>query len=223
MTMKLLLEFLMEIHQNNNKEWFVANKPRYDSLFIQFKGFVKEVEIGLAKHDQVEEGKVFRIYRDVRFSPDKTPYKSNMSGYFQRSTARLRGGFYLHVQPGESFVGGGFWNPENQDLKRIRDEFAFDHKSIEPIVAVPIFQKYFGKIEGDALKTAPRGFDKEHPAIDLIRMKQYVVKRPFTDKEVIADDFAEEIVKTFVAMIPFFNYMSQILTTNLNGESILEG
>lgn len=221
--MKLLIEFLKDIHQNNNKEWFSANKQRYDDLFKEFKVFVKDVEKRLAEYDLIEEGKVFRIYRDVRFSKDKTPYKSHMSAYFQRSTARLRGGYYLHLQPGESFVGGGFWNPEAHDLKRIRDEFSFDHKSIEPIIADPTFQKYFEKIDGESLKTAPRGFEKDHPAIDLIKMKSYVVRRPFTDKEVLADNFEEEAVKTFVAMMPFFNYMSQILTTNLNGESILEG
>jgi uncharacterized protein (TIGR02453 family) len=221
--MKLKLEFLKEIQHNNNKEWFDENKPKYDVLNKEFKAFVKEVEKGLAKYDQIEEGKVFRIYRDVRFSSDKTPYKLNMSGYFQRASPRLRGGYYIHFQPGESFVGGGFWNPENHDLKRIRDEFAFDHKSIEPIVSDTIFQQYFGKIDGDSLKTAPRGFDKEHIAIDLIKMKSYVVKRPFTDAEVQSESFVDETVKTFIAMMPFFNYMSQILTTNLNGESILEG
>lgn len=216
------LQFLKDLAGNNNREWFQANKNRYEVALENMKQFVKAVEAGLEETDHIEGAHLFRIYRDVRFSKDKSPYKNNFGMGFTRATNRLRGGYYLQIEPGASFAGGGFWQPNAQDLKRIRDEFAVDHQSIGQIMAQPAFQKYFGTIQGEELKTAPRGYDKDNPALDLIRKKSFTVHRSFTDAEVTSDNFLLEVKQTFEAMRPYFDYMSLVLTTDMNGESILD-
>jgi uncharacterized protein (TIGR02453 family) len=218
---KSTIDFLKAIRENNNKPWFEANKDTYLTAKDEFKIFAEDLRSLMDKHDLLEKHKIFRIYRDVRFSKDKTPYKSNMSIGFTRATKALRGGYYLHVEPGNIFAGGGFWAPETKDLKRIRDEFAASDKEIREIINNQDFIKHFGTLQGEGVKTAPRGFDKNHPAIDLIRKKQFVVMKPFSEQEVMSENFAREVDITFQAMRPFFDYMSDVLTTNINGESIL--
>jgi uncharacterized protein (TIGR02453 family) len=216
------LKFLKELGNNNNREWFQSHKGQYEQTLQNIKTSAEEVKQLLSKKDLIEEAKVFRIYRDVRFAKDKAPYKTNMGVHFTRATQQRRGGYYLHIEPGNSFAGGGFWAPSPEDLKRIRDEFAFDDKPIRKITAAKAFVKYFGSLQGEELKTAPSGYDKNHPAIDLIRKKQYVVMRKFTDKEVADKNFIKEVVLTFEAMRPYFDYMSEVLTTDLNGQFISE-
>jgi len=216
------LQFLKDLSANNNREWFQANKDRYESALDNMKQFARAVENGLGETDLLESATLFRIYRDVRFSKDKSPYKNNFGLGLSRATKRLRGGYYLQIEPGGSFVGGGFWQPNTEDLKRIRAEFAIDDRPIREIMADPDFRKYFDILQGEELKTAPQGFDRDHPAIDLLRKKSFVVKRNFTDAAVTDDSFLQEVTHTFRAMRPYFDYMSMVLTTNLNGESILE-
>ena len=214
------LKFLKDLEKNNNREWFQSHKELYENTLENIKETSAEVKERLGKKDLIEDAKVFRIYRDVRFSKDKAPYKNNLGIHFKRATKKLRGGYYLHIQPGQSFAGGGFWAPEPDDLKRIRDEFAFDAKPIQKITSNKTFVKYFGTLQGDELKTAPSGYDRNHPAIDLIRKKQFTVMRKFSDKEVTDKNFVKEVVATFDAMRPFFDYMSEVLGTDVNGQSI---
>jgi uncharacterized protein (TIGR02453 family) len=126
----------------------------------------------------------------------------------------------LQIEPGGSFVGGGFWEPNAEDLNRIRKEFEMDDEEIRTILADDTFKKFFDELKGEELKTAPKGFDKAHPAIDLIRKKQFLLTRSFSDKEVMAPNFEENVLITFKAMRPFFDYMSDVLSTDLNGESL---
>lgn len=216
------LQFLKDLAANNNREWFQANKDRYEAALDNMKAFARSVENALGETDLLESATLFRIYRDVRFSKDKSPYKNNFGLSMSRATKRLRGGYYLQIEPGGSFVGGGFWQPNAEDLKRIRAEFAIDDQPIRTIMADSGFRKYFSTLQGEELKTAPQGFDKNHPALDLLRKKSFVVKRNFTDTEVIGDLFLHEVIQSFRAMRPYFDYMSMVLTTNLNGESVLE-
>jgi uncharacterized protein (TIGR02453 family) len=176
----------------------------------------------LQKQDSIEGVQVYRIYRDIRFSKDKSPYKKYLGAWYSRTKPFYRGSYYLHLEPGNSFVEGGFWNPNADDLKRIRKEFELDDNEIRTIMNASDFIKYFNGIDGEELKSAPKDFDKTHKAIDLIRKKQFLVVRRFTDKEVLDKDFKKEVLKTFTAMRPYFDYMSDVLTTNLNGESIIE-
>ena len=218
--MKKTFEFLKHLEKNNNREWFAQHKSEYDSVVKENKVFFNQIYTELQEYDSLKGIHIFRIYRDVRFSKDPTPYKTNFGVGYSRSKPLLRGGYYIHLEPNNSFVGGGFWGPEAKDLLRIRKEVELNTTEIEKITSDETFIQYFGEIKGDAVKTAPRGFDKNHPAIDLIRKKQFVVMRKFTDKEVLSDSFQKEAVLTLLAMRPFFDYMSEVLTTDLNGEPL---
>ncbi|SDH53088.1 DUF2461 domain-containing protein [Myroides phaeus] len=216
------LDFLVTLSQNNNKPWFAENKPYFDKLFAEVKDFFKEVYETMQQHDGVDLFHVHRIYRDVRFSKDKTPYKTYFGLHLGRNKPLLRGGYYINIEPGKSFVGGGFWEPNKEDLLRIRKEIEMDDSELRDIIKDKRFQAYFGDLVGEELKTCPKGFDKEHPAIDLLRKKQFLVMRPFTDKEILKPGFADEVIKTFEAMRPFFDYMSDVLTTDVNGVNLYE-
>jgi len=168
--------------------------------------------------------KAYRIYRDIRFSKDKTPYKTYRSCSFKRATEALRGGYHLEITAGGSFLAAGFWQPNKEDLFRIRKEFELDSSYIKNILSDKEFATTFGGFHArNSLKLAPTGFDKKHPNIDLIKKKDFIVLRKFTDKEVLSKDFHSNVINYFKTVRPFFNYMSDVLTTNLNGELILEG
>ena len=216
-----LLLFLSDLKENNNRDWFNERKPTFKMHEKMAKEFFAEVQEKLRVHDDIESHKLMRIYRDVRFSKDKTPFKARLAGSFKRATERLRGGYYLNLEPDNCMVGGGFYGPNPQDLMRIRKEFEIDDSEIREIINNPDFKKTFGTLEGDGVKTAPKGFSKDHKAIDLIKKKQYYAMKRFTNEEMMAPDFADKVVETFKVLRPYFDYMSEVLTTNLNGESIL--
>lgn len=218
---KSTLNFLKSLKQNNNREWFEKHKPEFKVEQALIKPFFNQVMLKLQHHDEITDLKVFRIYRDVRFSHDKTPYKNHFACSYKRAKPALRGGYYLHIEPGNSFLACGFWSPEKNDIKRIRKEFEVDGSEVRQIINHTDFKKHFGHLKGEELKTAPRGFDKTHPDIDLIRKKQWIVTKEFTDSQVIAKNFSTEVDNAFRAIRPFFDYMSDVLTTDLNGESLL--
>jgi uncharacterized protein (TIGR02453 family) len=217
---KTTLDFLEKLQENNNREWFAENKKIFENEQKKIKLFFNLIGVELGKTDSIERIQIFRIYRDVRFSKNKLPYKNHFSVGFSRTKPMLRGGYYLHIEPGASFVGGGFWEPNKEDLFRIRKEIELDASELREIINQTSFKKYFETLEGEELKTAPRDFDKMHPDIDLIRKKQFLVTRSFSDDEVLSPNFKDEVVETYKAMRPFFDYMSDVLSTNLNGESI---
>lgn len=217
------LTFLKELRKHNTREWFTENKKRYEKARKEFSQLIDATADELSLTDAIEAKKIFRINRDVRFSKDKSPYKQNLSGYFTRASAARRGGYFISLEPGgKSVVGGGFYAPEKEDLLRIRREFETDISEIEKITSNKNFVKHFGALRGESLKSAPRDFDKEHPNIKWIRMKQFYAFREFTDKEVLDPSFPKEVMSTYLAIRPFFDYMSDVLSTNLNGESILK-
>ena len=221
--MKEILDFLKVLKKNNNREWFGQHKEEFKTIQNEAKSLYEEIRQGLETHDEIENFKLFRIYRDVRFSKDKTPYKPHFAGSYSRTGSRLRGGYYLRIRPGESFLAGGFWAPNKDDLFRIRKEFEFEDEEIRQILKEEKFNKYFGgELVGEELKTAPKGFQKEHPAIDLIRKKGFIAVRNFTDKEVLDKNFISEVKNSFMALRPFFDYMSEVLTTDLNGASLID-
>ncbi len=219
---KEVLHFLKKLEKNNTREWFTENKKTFKRHETAVKAFYNHVLEQLNTHDEIEKLKMFRIYRDVRFSHDKTPYKTHFAGSFSRSGARLRGGYYLRIKPGESFVATGFWDPGKEDLLRLRKELELDASDFRKVIEDKKFKKIWGELQGDQVKTAPKGFDKEHENIDLIKKKQFIFVRNFTDDEVLGDDFGKKIGASFKAIRPYFDLMSDILTTNLNGESILD-
>ena len=215
-------QFLKDLQKNNNREWFIENKPTFTEIQNHVKKVFLEMQVNLEKHDEIEKMKVYRIYRDVRFSKDKTPYNPRLAVSFSRLGKKLRGGYFLQIKPGESFIGGGFWQPEKDDLFRIRKEIEQDATEFREILEDKEYVKYFGgQFVGDELKSAPRGFDKEHKDIDLLRKKGFIAIRNFTDADVLSPNFLSELDDTFKALRPFFNLFSDVLTTNLNGESLV--
>jgi len=215
-------DFFKSLEKNNNREWFNEHKDEFKSLETDIKNFYNTVLEKLKKHDDVDKLKMFRIYRDIRFSKDKTPYKTHFGGSFHRKKPSLRGGYYLHISPGDSFIATGFWEPNKEDLFRIRKEFEIDDSQIRKIISTKKFKEIWGDFVGDELKTAPKGFDKEHPAIDLIRKKQYIFTKKFDDKEVVSAEFLNIIDDAFKTIRPYFDYMSDVLTTDLNGVSLIK-
>lgn len=219
---KEVFSFLIELEQNNDRDWFNDHKKEFKNIESGIKKVYKQLFEMLNQHDEVDSMKLFRIYRDVRFSKDKSPYKTHFGGSFHRKKPELRGGYYLHIQPNDqSFIATGFWEPSKDDLFRIRKEFELDDQEMRKILSSKKFKDVWGNFVGEELKTAPKGFDKEHPAIDLIRKKQYIFTKKYSDKQVTSDDFIEDVNASFKAVRPFFDYMSEVLTTNLNGESLI--
>lgn len=220
MLQQSIFDFLVQLKENNNREWFTENKKAFETEQKIAKTFFEAVFSDLNRIDSLDKMQMFRIYRDVRFSKDKLPYKNHFSVGFNRTKPLLRGGMYLHIENDASFVGGGFWGPNAPDLLRIRKEIESDASELRAIIDAPVFQEYFQNITGDELLTAPKGFDKTHPDIDLIRKKQFLVTRNFSNDEVLSKTFQKEVLATFAAMRPFFDYMSDVLSTDLNGEFI---
>ena len=215
------LAFLKALKKNNNRDWFNKNKSRFLEEQELIAGFAEALLTLLNMHDMSEtpSGKksLHRIYRDTRFSANKTPYKTNWSGSFRRATKHRRGGYYFHIEPGNSFIAGGFFGPVPEDIKRIRDDIAFDAAPLRKIIKSKPFVASFGELRGEQLKTTPKGFDAADAAIDLLRYKQFIVKRNFTDEQVLDDHFLQEANQTFKNMRPFFDYMSEVLSADVNG------
>ncbi len=219
--------FLKALSENNNREWFTANKKEYEQAHENAISVADALLAGLSEHDQITTptGKksLMRIYRDVRFSKDKSPYNPRWAGSFSRSKPALRGGYYFHLQPGgNTVVGGGFYQPNADDIKLIRDHIAMDDEPLRKVISDPKFIKTFGVLQGEQLKTAPKGFEKDHPSIDLLRYKSMYVFKSFSDKEVTSPNFVESALSVFLALRPFFDVMTEYLTTDLNGISLVE-
>jgi uncharacterized protein (TIGR02453 family) len=220
------LDFLRNLKKNNNREWFNQNKDWYLREYQNMIDFTDVLIDEMNKIDQIEtpSGKrsLFRIYRDVRFGKDKSPYKSSWSGRLKRATPFRRGGYYFSITPGNSYAAGGFWGPNSSDLALIRGHIAQDDSGLRETITDKSFKKIFGQLVGAKVKTAPKGYSIDDPAIDLLRHKQFLVSHKFSDKEVLSPDFVDKVAEVFLNMHPFFDYMSEILTTDLNGISLVD-
>ncbi|MBL7933311.1 MAG: DUF2461 domain-containing protein [Bacteroidia bacterium] len=218
-------DFLKSLRKHNDRDWFNEHKDIYLREHEQIVRFADALLLEMNKHDviETESGKksLHRIYRDIRFSKDKTPYNIHWGGSFSRATKKRRGSYYFHLTPGTSFVAGGFWGPVPEDLKRIREEFSYNEKTIRKILQAKQFVSMFGTMQGEQLKTTPKGFEPDDPAIDLLRYKQFLLIKKFSDKEVLAPGFVKVASDTFKAMRPFLDFMTEALTTNVNGEEVV--
>jgi len=225
MIQKSTFDFLSKLEKNNNREWFAENKSYYVAAHENVVEFVGELMEQISTHDEIEmkppRKVVKRIYRDVRFSKDKTPYRKNIWGGFQRASVARRGGYYFSIHPEGATLGAGFWGPDPADLLRIRKEFEADPDTIRGLLNSKDFISAYGEILGDGVKTAPRGFSKGDPAIDLIRRKQFYVMKDFSLDEVLGKDFVHKFSEGYRPVRPFLDYMTDVLTTDLDGRSIL--
>ena len=218
-------DFLLALRDNNNRAWFEANRSTYEASHAEALCFAETVMQELSAFDLLEPRSprktVYRIYRDIRFSKDKTPYKEYWGGSFKRAGAARRGGMAFHIEPGNTYIGGGFWGPNKDDLLHLRRQIAADAEPLRDVLEDKAFKAFFGTMQGQKLKTAPKGFDKTHPDIDLLNHKQFLVKHAYKDEDVLAPDFESQIARGFSKMLPFLEAMTGYLTTDMNGESLL--
>lgn len=213
--MKSTLKFLKEIKQNNSKDWFDAHKNEYlfakeeyatlvDSIIKGIRVFDKKISADLKGKDCL-----FRIYKDVRFSKDKTPYKTNFGASINPGGKKsLVAGYYLHIEPGASFLAGGMYMPEPAMLQAIRQEIDYNPNPLLKIFKSTSFKNYFkGLSDEGKLKTTPKGFDKDHPQIDLLRNKHFIVVYNLNDKQILDAKVSKVIIDGFKAMHPFLEYL----------------
>lgn len=217
------INFLENLEKNNNRDWFSDNKLEYTTAQNNIIEFADQLIALMNNHDAIENGSgkksLYRIYNDVRFSKNKLPYKPRFSIGLQRATALKRGGYYLNIQPNNNFLACGFFSPNPDDLKRIRKDIELNPAAWRKILNSKTIKDNFVELTGDKVPTTPRGFSKDHEAIDLIRHKQFILRHNFTDQEVVDPHFINKANELFKSVRPFFDYMSLLLTTDLNGQS----
>lgn len=217
---KKTFTFLKELKNNNNREWFLENKPRYETAKKEFEVFIDALIIEISKFDPSighHTGKdcIFRIYRDVRFSKDKSPYKTHLGAHItaaaKRSEIHSRAGYYIHIGPGESMLAGGAYMPQGPWLKAIRKEIDYNADDLKKILNGVAFKKYFGEMEGEKLKKAPQGFTPDHPEIELLKYKSFLGSHKVNDSEVNADGFLKHATEVFKALFPFDQFLNKAM------------
>ena len=215
--MEQSLQFLKKLKSNNNREWFEKNKQLYLQAKEEFEGFVDDLIPSIHKFDKKistdlkAKDCTFRIYKDVRFSKDKSPYKTNMGAVFNPGGKKTAiAGYYLHMEPGQSFFGGGVYMPEAEKLQAIRQEIDYHPKEFLKILNASSFKKYFnGLDEEDKLKNPPKGFDKDHPLVEILKHKHFIVSHAISDKQLLDKKAISILADGFKAMHPFLEYLRQ--------------
>lgn len=219
------IDFLKKLSKNNNREWFNKHRNLYVAAHENVLAFVEALLSEMRRHDNIEtrtaKDSLFRIYRDIRFSKDKSPYKNYWAGHFKRATKKLRGGYYFQIGPGETMVAGGFFSPDAKDLLRIRKDIDMNFSDWKKILANKKIVNSFVELKGETVATSPKGFARDNPAIELLRHKQFYFSKKFTDKEVLSNNFLKEMNQTFRNLRPYFDYMSEVLTTDANGVPLI--
>jgi uncharacterized protein (TIGR02453 family) len=215
---KLVLDFLTQLDGNNNREWFHQNKKQYDDAKAEVQSFVNSIIPGLAKFDESvkfvdAKDCMFRIFRDVRFAKDKSPYKINMGAWITRAGRKSTGpGYYIHLQPGESFLAAGVYMPEPDQLKKIRNEIYYNVTEFKSILNEKKLGKYCtGLSDMDKGKMAPRDFPKDFPEIELLKHKHYILSHPLRDEMVASDHFHDVVLMAFKTMHPFNLFLKRAL------------
>jgi len=215
--MEAIFKFLNKLNKNNNKEWFDANRPHYQDLKQEYINSVENIIQQSSAFDpmlkDVDASKaIFRINRDVRFSKNKAPYKTNFGASINPGGKKsMIAGYYVHIEPGKSFLAAGTYMPEAPYLSAIRQEIDYNLEEFEKIVSAKDFKKEFKSLSAeDALKTVPKGYDKENPALEFLKMKHFIVVKDLTDKEVMSKDFIKNTTKTFKAALPLITFLRRI-------------
>lgn len=214
---RILLDFLGDLKENNNRDWFQSNKERYLAAKSVFEHFVDELIPHIRLFDpQIDlitaKDCTFRIYRDVRFSKDKSPYKPNMGAYIAKGgKSSPMSGYYVHVEPGASFLAGGIYMPQPDILKKIRQEIFYQFPEFLSIVNDPGFRGYFGIMDDEGkMKKPPKDYPADFPGIDYLKFRSFAVMHPVDDQWVLSDGYTEYAEKVFQSLYPlnaFFNRM----------------
>ncbi|WP_281336297.1 DUF2461 domain-containing protein [Flavobacterium eburneipallidum] len=216
------LQFLDDLKANNNRDWFLENKKRYEvfkkdyhKLVGDFLDIMKPLDPSLEMLEV--KNCTFRINRDIRFSKDKSPYKDHIGVWISSDSKGMnRSGYYVHIARTGSFIAGGFYCPEADDLKKVRKEIAFFHDDLEEIINNKNFQKEFGDFdrnEKNLLKNPPRGYEKDHPAIEFLKLKSFETSQKFDFEEVLAADFVAKMSKKLIVLKPLNDFINRALTS----------
>ncbi|HRO41926.1 MAG TPA: DUF2461 domain-containing protein [Flavipsychrobacter sp.] len=212
------IKFLETLSQNNDKTWFDAHRDEYAEAKQDFENFVttlldKICELEPELRNQKAKDCIFRIFRDVRFSKDKTPYKSHFGVYFSKGGRKYEGaGYYLHIEPGgKSFAGGGLWMPEPALLKKVRQEIDYNFEEFQKILQEKSFKKFFKELEGEKLKTLPQGYATDNPAIEFLKMKGFTAGNYLKDEVLTKKDFANKCLEIFTAMKPLVDFLNRAM------------
>lgn len=210
------LQFLRNLEKNNNREWFNENKTLYQEAQQDVISFVEKLIEEMATFDE-EVGKVdakkslFRIYRDTRFSKDKSPYKTNFGASLGMGKGSQKAGYYLHIEPGKSFLGGGIYMPESSTLKAIRKEISAFGDEFKAILEKDDFRNYFrGLSVEDKLKNVPQGFEKDDKMAEYLKLKHFIVTHPVSDEQLLSKNAPKEIAKVYYAMKPLVDFLNAI-------------
>ena len=213
---KSTIDFLKKLKKNNNRDWFNKNKKLYEDAKYDFEIFVFELIQKISEFDESVSGLepkdcIFRIYKDVRFSKDKSPYKTNMGASINKGSRKVpTAGYYVHIDPKECFLAGGLYMPMPDKLLLVRTAIYNNLKGLEKIINNKEFKKYFKEVwGGDKLKTAPKGFDKEHPSIEYLKNKNFIVFSNVSEGKVLSKNYTDYAVKAFKAMKPFNDYLNK--------------
>jgi len=212
---KETLQFLKKLKRNNNREWFNSNKELYLAAHENFLDFTQALIDGISIFDKsvlgVQAKKcVFRIYRDIRFSKNKSPYKINFGAAISSADGRnLLGGYYLHISPEGSFLAGGAYKPQSEQLLAIRQEVSSNADDFKKIINNKTFKKNFGEISGDKLSSAPKGFDKNDPMLEYLKLKDFVMMHYIDEKTVLSNNFINYCVRIYKSMVPFNKFINE--------------
>ena len=214
-----ILKFLKDLAKNNNKAWFDEHRPQYETAKTDFYALVEKLIPAIARFDEpigrlLVKQCVFRINRDVRFSKNKAPYKSNMACYFNQAGKNgLGAGYYLHIEPGKSFAAGGIWVPEPSVLAGIRQEIDYNFADWKKIIENKKFKKTFieGLRSNEKLVRPPKGYDENNPAIEYLKMKSFIVSTPFADVDLQDKKFVDEVANTFKSIKPLIDFLNTAL------------
>ncbi|NHM06160.1 DUF2461 domain-containing protein [Flavobacterium sp. CYK-4] len=215
------LQFLEDLKANNNREWFLANKKRYEAYKAEYHQLISDLLDAMKPHDpslgmlEVKDC-TFRINRDIRFSKDKSPYKTHMGIWLRTGNKGTESaGYYLQIEKGNAFVGGGMYCPMPEQLQKIRKEIEFFYDDLEQIIQDKNFKSVYGNLsrdENSTLKNPPRGYDKEHPAIEFLKLKSFTAIQKFDAKEATKKDFVAQVSQKLLALKPLNDYINRALT-----------
>ncbi|MCU0443792.1 MAG: DUF2461 domain-containing protein [Microscillaceae bacterium] len=212
-----IFDFLTQLKDNNQKAWLDNNRKLYETAKKDFEQIIKHLiqEIGFfdAQIAGLEaKACIFRLNRDIRFSKDKSPYKLNFGAFMQKGGKKTPlGGYYIHIQPGgESFLGGGIYMPEPTVLAKIRQEIDYNSAEFHQIIDSSSFKDFFGELWGEKVKTVPKGYDKDHPDIEILKLKSFTAFHQLSDAQVKAPDFFNHTLETFKIMKPLNDFLNRV-------------
>ncbi len=218
MLQKITIKFLQDLKLNNHREWFEANRKIYENAKADYLQFVDEVLKGLSKNDETlailqPKDCTFRINRDVRFSKNKAPYKTNMGAGFSKGGKKMMlAGYYFQCEPSASFIAGGIWMPMAPELKKVRQEIDYCHDEFKGIVTSKKFVAQFGELEhgeGVVLKRPPKGYEEDNPAIGFLKMKSFIASTPITDEDLTSKHLVKKIVDACAALQPLVYFINR--------------